>query len=35
MSFGPALMLVLAIDGDEEFAPSKRCQLWGMAESFV
>ena len=30
-----ALMLVLAIDGDEAFAPSKRCQLCGMAESFV
>src|ERR1700682_672446 len=28
-------MLVLAIDGVEAFAPSKRCQLWGIAESFV
>src|ERR1700704_3683695 len=28
-------MLVLAIDGVEAFAPSKRCQLWGIAESLV
>jgi hypothetical protein len=34
-SFGPAWIFALAIEGDDAFAPSKRCQSCGMLVSFV